>query len=95
MGSVKYYLDNPFSKGFVQGIESMGNRGSVSIGKVLALQPDMILIASKDASDYEKYSKIAPTLVIPYGTYKNVHEELTAFGELLGKEQEAKTWLAQ
>ncbi|MFT9369679.1 ABC transporter substrate-binding protein [Paenibacillus polymyxa] len=95
VGSVKYYLDNPFSKDLVQGIESIGDRGSVSIEKVLALQPDMILIGSKDTSEYEKYSKIAPTIVIPYGTYKNVHEELTAFGELLGKEQEAKTWLAQ
>ncbi len=95
VGSVKYYLDNPFSKDLVQGITSIGDRGSVSIEKVLTLQPDLILIGSKDASEYEKYSKIAPTIVIPYGTYKNVHEELTAFGELLGKEQEAKTWLAQ
>ncbi|MGG1941890.1 ABC transporter substrate-binding protein [Paenibacillus polymyxa] len=95
VGSVKYFLDNPYSKDLVQGIESIGDRSSVSVEKVLTLQPDLILIASKDASEYEKYSKIAPTLVIPYGTYKNVHEELTAFGELLGKEQEAKTWLAQ
>ncbi|WP_153795582.1 ABC transporter substrate-binding protein, partial [Paenibacillus polymyxa] len=95
VGSVKYFLDNPYSKDLVQGIESIGDRSSVSVEKVLTLQPDLILIASKDASEYEKYSKIAPTIVIPYGTYKNVHEELTAFGELLGKEQEAKTWLAQ
>nr|WP_043891328.1 iron-hydroxamate ABC transporter substrate-binding protein [Paenibacillus sp. Aloe-11] len=95
VGSVKYYLDNPFSKELVQGIASIGDRGSVSVEKVLALEPDLILIGSKDPGEYEKYSKIAPTIVIPYGTYKNVHEELTAFGELLGKEQEAKTWLTQ
>ncbi|MGG6476255.1 ABC transporter substrate-binding protein [Paenibacillus sp. NRS-1775] len=95
VGSVKYYLDNPFSKDLVQGITSIGDRGSVSFEKVLTLEPDLILIGSKDATEYEKYSKIAPTVAIPYGTYKDVHEELTAFGELLGKDQEAKAWLAQ
>ncbi|MGW9530928.1 ABC transporter substrate-binding protein [Paenibacillus terrae] len=95
VGSVKYYLDNPFSKDLVQGVTSIGDRGSVSFEKVLTLEPDLILIGSKDAAEYEKYSKIAPTIAIPYGTYKDVHEELTAFGELLGKDQEAKAWLAQ
>ncbi|ALP39178.1 ABC transporter (plasmid) [Paenibacillus sp. IHB B 3084] len=95
VGSVKYYLDNPFSRDLVQGITSIGDRDSVSFEKVLTLEPDLILIGSKDASQYENYSKIAPTVAIPYGTYKDVHEELTAFGELLGKEQEAKAWLAQ
>ncbi|WP_413232224.1 ABC transporter substrate-binding protein [Paenibacillus sp. BJ-4] len=95
VGSVKYYLDNPFSKELVQDIASIGDRGSVSVEKVLALEPDLILVGSNDVGEYEKYSKIAPTIVIPFGTYKNVHDELTAFGELLGKEQEAKAWLAQ
>ncbi|AET60850.1 ABC transporter [Paenibacillus terrae HPL-003] len=95
VGSVKYYLDNPFSKDLVQGVTSIGDRGSVSFEKVLTLEPDLILIGSKDAAEYEKYSKIAPTIAIPYGTYKDVHEELTAFGELLDKDQEAKAWLAQ
>ncbi|WP_052675778.1 ABC transporter substrate-binding protein [Paenibacillus sp. IHBB 10380] len=36
----------------------------------------------------------APTLVIPYGTYHEVHVEMRAFGKILGKEKEAEEWLA-
>ncbi|MGF7047382.1 ABC-type Fe3+-hydroxamate transport system substrate-binding protein [Paenibacillus sp. DS2015] len=32
------------------------------------------------ADSYEQLSKIAPTIIIPYGTLKNAHEELTYFG---------------
>ncbi|TGV31164.1 hypothetical protein EN829_034045 [Mesorhizobium sp. M00.F.Ca.ET.186.01.1.1] len=42
----------------------------------------------------EQYRKIAPTIVILYGTYHEVHEEMKAFGQMLGKEQEADNWLA-
>jgi len=48
-----------------------------------------------DDARYEQLSKIAPTLAVPYGELKNAHEELTYFGELLGKEKEAKAWLEE
>ncbi|MNI67724.1 Iron(3+)-hydroxamate-binding protein YxeB precursor [compost metagenome] len=59
---------------------------------IIALEPDLII--SGNADSYETLSQIAPTVIVPYGDLKNAHEELTYFGELLGKEQEAKDWLA-
>lgn len=43
----------------------------------------------------EQMSKIAPTIVIPYASLKTVHEEVSYFGELLGRAEEGKAWLAQ
>ncbi|WKL04127.1 hypothetical protein Q0F98_13545 [Paenibacillus amylolyticus] len=49
---------------------------AVSMEKVIALNPDLIITYSDQASEIESYQKIAPTVVIPYGTFTNVHDEI-------------------
>lgn len=81
-----YYYKDALSK-----VADTGVYGKPSAENMVGLNPDLIITGNGDS--YELLSKIAPTLFIPYGDLKNVHEELTYFGELLGKETEAKAWL--
>lgn len=93
VGSIKYYLENPFYADQVEGIENIGDRGAVSLEKVVALEPDLIITYSDKAEEIESYQKIAPTVVIPYGTFTNVEDEIRGFGELMNKSEEAEAWL--
>ncbi|MFJ3390196.1 MULTISPECIES: ABC transporter substrate-binding protein [unclassified Lysinibacillus] len=93
VGAPGLTLENYYLKEALKGVEDIGVYGKPSAERILALKPDMIITGNGE--NYDALSKIAPTVVIPYGELKNAHEELTYFGELLGKEQEAKEWLAQ
>jgi iron complex transport system substrate-binding protein len=93
VGSIQYYLENPFYADQVEGIENIGDRGAVSLEKVVALDPDLIITYSDKAEEIESYQKIAPTVVIPYGTFTNVEDEIRGFGELMNKSEEAEAWL--
>ncbi|WP_107841745.1 ABC transporter substrate-binding protein [Metasolibacillus meyeri] len=93
IGAPGLTLENYYLKDALKGVTSIGTYGKPSTEKIIGLKPDLIITGNGD--NYEALSKIAPTVVIPYGELKNAHEELTYFGQLLGKEQEAKDWLAQ
>ncbi|BBI30948.1 ABC transporter substrate-binding protein [Cohnella abietis] len=93
IGAPGLTLQNYYYKEALTGVADTGVYGKPSAESILALNPDLIITANGDS--YELLSKIAPTLVIPYGNLKNAHEELTYFGSLLGKEEEAKTWLVE
>lgn len=95
VGALKPYIDNPFISQDVAGVESIGEEWTVSLEKVVALSPDLIIIDTNDKSEYEKYAKIAPTVAVPFGTFKNDHEEVRYYGKLLGREAEAEAWLAE
>lgn len=82
-------FDNPFIKDDMKGVKKLGD--PVSAEKVAELSPDLIIVSKEDT--YKKLSKIAPTVLIPYGATKTVEEELTMFGELLNKKTEAKKWI--
>ncbi|MCY7585696.1 ABC transporter substrate-binding protein, partial [Bacillus safensis] len=43
---------------------------------------------------YDVYKKIAPTLVYPYNSFKDAHEEITTLAKVLNKEEEGKAFLA-
>jgi iron complex transport system substrate-binding protein len=92
VGAPGLTLKNYYFKEALMGVEDTGTYGQVSPEKLIALEPDLII--SGAAESYDQLSKIAPTIIIPYGTLKNAHEELTYFGELMGKEKEAKAWLS-
>ncbi|MFF2885247.1 AraC family transcriptional regulator [Paenibacillus sp. NPDC057967] len=95
IGTPGLHWDNPYLAELLEGVEDIGEVNG-SLEKVVDLQPDLIITgASMDDARYEQLSKIAPTLAVPYGELKNAHEELTYFGELLGKEKEAKAWLEE
>lgn len=91
IGATEQDLLNVHIKDQIEGIE---NTGESSPEKILALKPDLIITANPDTKAYEKLSKIAPTVVLPYETYRNVDDEVNALAEILGKEKEGDEWLA-
>ncbi|MFP3513467.1 ABC transporter substrate-binding protein, partial [Peribacillus sp. SIMBA_075] len=88
VGIHPYELKNPFlTKEQLAEIEEIGD--PISLEKITALNPDLIIISDEEL--YEQVSKIASTVLIPYGTYNDdVHVDMRAFGELLGKQEAAE-----
>ncbi len=74
-------------------VEDIGQDGAVSLEKVLELEPDLIITWDQQA--YEKYSKIAPTVVYDTSNYESIHEEITAMGDILNRQEDAKKWLVE
>lgn len=93
VGAPGLTIKNYYFKEALAGISDTGVYGKPSAENIIALNPDLIITGNGET--YDVLSKIAPTLVIPYGDLKNVHQELAYFGALLGKEDKAKTWLAE
>jgi iron complex transport system substrate-binding protein len=85
-------MKNPYiTENQMKGIENVGN--PISLEKVTELNPDLIIVYLED--QYEQLSKIAPTVVIPFGHYKGIQEEIRVFGDVLGKKEEAEKWIKQ
>ncbi len=59
---------------------------------IMELEPDLIILASD--TQYDDMSKIAPTVLVPYGSM-TTEERLTFLGEVLNRPDEAKAALAQ
>ncbi|WP_370456043.1 ABC transporter substrate-binding protein [Sporosarcina sp. ANT_H38] len=93
IGAPGLTIKNYYFKDKLLGIKDIGEYGNPSPENILALNPDLIITGNGE--NYEILSKIAPTIVIPYGELANVHDELTYFGELLGREEAARVWLEQ
>lgn len=94
IGTPGLHLKNVYFAEALEGVADIGDYGNVSLEMVLNLEPDLIITAENDPAKYENLSKTAPTVSVPYGELKNAREELTYFGKLLGREQEAEAWLA-
>ncbi|MFC9710034.1 ABC transporter substrate-binding protein [Paenibacillus sp. NPDC056933] len=90
VGTPEMNLKNPYFIESLEGVENIGEYETISLEKVLELQPDLIITGNPDL--FDSFSKIAPTLVVPYGELKNTHEEITYFGKALNKEKEAEAW---
>ncbi|WOO89703.1 ABC transporter substrate-binding protein [Mollicutes bacterium LVI A0078] len=71
-----------------KGVQNISN----DMEAVAALAPD--LIVTMNADFYEQYSAIAPTILIPYGTY-NQEDIVVELGKVLGKEEEANKWVSE
>lgn len=93
VGTPGLHLQNPYFAAALAGVEDIGDYGNSSAERMLALQPDVIISGNSKEELYEAYAKIAPTIVVPFGTLKNAHEEVTYFAELLGLEEEGAAWL--
>jgi iron complex transport system substrate-binding protein len=91
VGAPGLNLNNYYFKEALSGVSDIGDYGNPEIERIVALEPDLIITGNE--KNYEQLSKIAPTIVVPYGDLKNVHEELTYFGQLLGVEKKAEAWL--
>ncbi|MCG7406156.1 ABC transporter substrate-binding protein [Paenibacillus sp. ACRRX] len=91
VGTPELNLKNPYFTKALAGVENIGEYEQISLEKIMELQPDTIITGNAEA--YEQFSKIAPTILVPFGELKDTHEEVTYFGKVLGKETEAKAWL--
>lgn len=90
VGATKTDLENVHIQKLITGIESTGES---AVETILSLNPDLIISADSEKSTFEKFSKMAPTVIIPYETYSDAYEEVRAIGEMLGKGKEAEEWL--
>ncbi|WP_337018212.1 iron-hydroxamate ABC transporter substrate-binding protein [Oceanobacillus massiliensis] len=66
---------------------------NLPLEQVLNHEPDLIILETNMDSyegTYEDYSKIAPTYVMTEETMSDWRSQVTTFGELLGKEEEAE-----
>jgi len=90
VGATKTDLENVHIQDLITGIE---NTGESAVETILSLNPDLIISADAEESTFEKFSKMAPTVIIPYETYGDAYEEVRAIGEMLGKDKEAEEWL--
>ncbi len=89
-------LENPYFEGLKEGIEVVGGSSSdISFEKLIKLEPQLIVLMTSDKNEYEQYSKIAPTIPIPYGSFDSIEEEVTFFGQLLDRTEEADAWIEQ
>ncbi|UQZ35151.1 ferrichrome ABC transporter substrate-binding protein [Paenibacillus sp. PK3_47] len=75
----------------LQGVEDVGF--PINLEKTLELQPDLIIYAGTEESDFEALSKIAPTVI--FNTFAPLEERMTEIGGILGKTEEAAAWLAR
>ena len=58
--------------------------------EVMTLEPDLIILSNDYF--YEDMSKIAPTIIVPYGT--SIEEQITFLGEILNREEKAEEIIA-
>ncbi|AIQ57586.1 AraC family transcriptional regulator [Paenibacillus borealis] len=92
IGTSDHHIKNPYFQEYLKDVENIGE-GNGNVEKILALEPDLIIMDDMYPELNEQMSKIAPTVVIPYASLKTVHEEVSYFGDLLGRDKEAKSWL--
>ncbi|MFP9202660.1 ABC transporter substrate-binding protein, partial [Enterococcus faecalis] len=83
-------FDNPFLKSKLKNVKDVGD--PISVEKVMELQPDLIVVMNEENVD--KLKKIAPTVVIPYNTAKNVEDTVSMFGDIAGAKDQAKSFMA-
>ncbi|WP_145046659.1 ABC transporter substrate-binding protein [Paenibacillus xylanexedens] len=68
----------------------LGNHSEISLERMVELEPDLII--TWDQEKFQTYSKIAPTVVYVPDQYDSMEAEVTAMGEILNREVEAKEW---
>ncbi|GGG64590.1 ABC transporter substrate-binding protein [Paenibacillus radicis (ex Gao et al. 2016)] len=92
--NLTWWGGSPFLKDFEsEGIVDVG--GPPSPEAVAALDPDLIIMNSNNADDYEQYAKIAPSVLIPYDPANSVYDDSKLLGEVLGKPEAGEKLLKQ
>jgi len=91
------FNDSSFLKplGLTGGVEDLGD--TISLEKALTLNPDLIIVQHNNADDnknVEELSKIAPTVVLSYGS-KTMFEQLKEIADIAGVPEKADEWIAQ
>lgn len=87
-----YALNNPYLAGMIDGIEPMNiTSAETSLEQITAAKPDLIVTITD--ADYDKYSKIAPTVYIQDGK-RSDEETFRYIADLVGKTKEADEYIA-
>ncbi|GAA3406060.1 ABC transporter substrate-binding protein [Paenibacillus hodogayensis] len=91
------FKDSSFLKplGLTEGVEDLGN--ALSLEKALSMNPDLIILqnnAAESAKNYEEYSKIAPTVILSYGS-KTMPDQLREIADIVGEKEKAEQWIAK
>ncbi|WP_163856125.1 ABC transporter substrate-binding protein [Paenibacillus elgii] len=73
------------------GIENIGEAGRYNYEKILELQPELIIAGDVDQETYDKLSKIAPTVVVPWNEY-DVFGHVKVMGDIMNRQSEAEAW---
>lgn len=91
VGLSSFALSNTYFGNRIDGIVDVG--GEESPEKIMSLNPDLI-ISFAQSENLDKLEKIAPTIAIlpKEMTFK---EEMTEFGKIFNKEEEAAQWIAE
>ncbi|WP_141505326.1 AraC family transcriptional regulator [Paenibacillus luteus] len=91
VGATSFILKNPLLSD-VSDIADVGVPPDAE--KILSLEPDLIITTGPFAEvvegGYEALSKIAPTIIVEQ--YNDPIKDVEMFGDILGKEEEAKRW---
>ncbi|MHA6482417.1 AraC family transcriptional regulator [Paenibacillus sp. strain BS8-2] len=91
VGATTFIINNPLLDD-VSGITDVGVPPSLE--KMLELEPDLIVTTEPFAEavegGYEALSKIAPTIVVEQNN--DPIKDIEMFGDILGKQEEAKQW---
>ena len=89
VGATEWDLASPFiDKKVLDKIKDVGV--PMNVEEVLALEPDLIITDTED--EVARLEKIAPTVLLPYDTVRNINESVDLFGELLNRKTEAEAW---
>ncbi|WP_083682100.1 ABC transporter substrate-binding protein [Paenibacillus sp. FSL A5-0031] len=74
-----------------KGIEDVGSADQINYEKIVSLQPDLIIAGDIEKDVYDKLTKIAPTVVVPWMDY-DVFGHVEVIGDILNRKQEAAAW---
>ncbi|MCP3776652.1 ABC transporter substrate-binding protein [Paenibacillus sp. MZ04-78.2] len=73
------------------GIENIGEAGKYNSEKILELQPELIIAGDVEQEAYDKLSKIAPTVVVPWMNH-DVFGHVKVMGDIMNRQSEAEAW---
>lgn len=90
VGSDSDAFAHPFIKDELEGIEDLGS--PMNVEKILDLEPDLIITMYED--NYEEYSRIAPTLYIPWDSNMDIYDTVEKFADIAGKQSEGEAFIA-
>lgn len=86
-----YALNNPYLDGLTDGIEPMNiTSAETTLEQFTAAKPDLIVTITE--ADYDKYSKIAPTVCIQDGK-RSDEDTFRYVADLVGKSKEAEDYI--
>ncbi|MFF2093132.1 helix-turn-helix domain-containing protein [Paenibacillus sp. NPDC058174] len=91
--NLTWWGGSDFLKEQEKGIIDVGAPPSLEM--IAELQPDLILMNDNHSQQYGQYSKIAPSVVIPYDGKRNVYEDIRLVGNLIDNTQAAEQFIAR